>query len=176
MLHGSHPPRFLTLTEMMYLNLYVAIHKQYTIVFSLCIRLANTACRLFFCSTRITLRDIMQRNSGKSIIPVPSLSTCDNRPFIPGASWVLQTKQGLYVLSNISLISTMSIAPSHLVDHVLYLGLWRVLTKLPHHSAYLITNQVKTSLHLNMMGLHRWKFFTWLLDTDPSLLQNLDWT
>ena len=123
MLHGSHPPRFLTLTEVKYLYWYVAIHKQYTIVFSLCIQLANTACRLFFCSTRITLRDIMQRNSGKSIIPVPSLSTCDNRPFIPGTSWVLQTKQGLYVLSNIFLLFTMSIVYSHLVDHVLYLGL-----------------------------------------------------
>ena len=33
MLHGSHLPRFLTLTEMKYLYLYVAIHKQYTIVF-----------------------------------------------------------------------------------------------------------------------------------------------
>ena len=74
MLHGSHPPRFLTLTEMKYLYLYVAIHKQYTIVFFTLYAIIKYS--LFFCSTRITLRDIMQRNSGKSIIPVPSLSTC----------------------------------------------------------------------------------------------------
>ena len=75
MLHGSHLPRFLTLTEMKYLYLYVAIHKQYTIVFFTLYAIIKYS--LFFCSTRITLRDIMQRNSGKSIIPVPSLSTCD---------------------------------------------------------------------------------------------------
>ena len=173
MLHGSHLPRFLTLTEMKYLYLYVAIHKQYTIVFfSLCMQLSNTAC--FFVQREspwgTSCRGTQESQSSQSRPYPPAIS----RPFIPGTSRVLQTKQGLYVLSNIFLTSTMSIVHSHLVDHVLYLGLWRVLTKLPHHSAYLIAYQVKTCLYLNMIGLHRWKFFTWLLDTDPSLLQNLD--
>ena len=91
----------------------------------------------------------VQRESpwGTSCRGTQESQSSQSRPYPPaiiGPSF--QELHGSYKLNRVSTscqISTMAIAPSHLVDHVLYLGLWWVLTKLPHHSAYLITNQVK---------------------------------
>ena len=168
MLHGSHLPRFLTLTEMKYLYLYVAIHKQYTIVFSLCIQLSNTAC--FFVQPELpwgtSCRGTQESQSSQSRPYPPAIS----RSFIPGTSLVVQTKKGLYVLSNI-----------HHVHCPLSPG-WPCPVSRPLTGSDQVASSLhlpdhkpsKKNLHLNMMGLHRWKFLTWLLDTDPSLLQNLD--